>query len=370
MTLRVGINAVHAKTGGGLSYLRNMLPLIATAPDISVRLFAADDTVAALAPIDARIELRRVRPWRGWAGLLAWEQIVLPRLLRRDRIDVTFSPANFTPLLAPAPVVLLGTATGMIARERRLHMRVYWAVLTAMTWLSLLVCRRAAAVSTFVRDNLTPGPMRFLRGRVTVVHHGVAAEFQADGGPREQFLLVVADLYPQKNLHTLIDAFAAVATERPALALRIAGRPIDESYAAELTARVARLGLAARVAFLGGVSQDALAELYRRCAVFVFPSTVESFGMPLLEAMASAAPIACARAAAMPEVLGDAGLYFDPDDAAAMARAIATLLDDDSRRRDLAARGLARAAQFTWAAAAAATVNVLRAACARADHAA
>jgi glycosyltransferase involved in cell wall biosynthesis len=370
LPLRVGINAVHAKTGGGISYLRNMLPLIAAEPDIAGLLFAADDTVAALAPVDARIELRRVRPWRGWAGLLAWEQIVLPRLLRRDRIDVTFSPANFTPLLAPAPVVLLGTATGMIARERRLHMRVYWAVLTAMTWLSLLVCRRAAAVSAFVRDNLTPGPMKFLRRRVTVVHHGVSAEFRADNEPREPFLLAVADLYPQKNLHTLIDAFAELAATRPALALRIAGRPIDEGYAAALTAQVARLGLAARVAFLGGVSQDALAELYRRCAVFVFPSTVESFGMPLLEAMASAAPIACARAAAMPEVLGDAGLYFDPDDAAEMARTIATLIDDETRRRALAERGLERAAQFTWTTAAAATVAVLRAGREQRRHAA
>jgi glycosyltransferase involved in cell wall biosynthesis len=368
LALRVGINAVHAKTGGGLSYLRSMLPLIAAAPDVAARLFAADDTVAALAPIDARIELCRVRPWRGWAGLLAWEQIVLPRLLRRDRIDVTFSPANFTPLLAPSPVVLLGTATGMIVRERRLHMRVYWAVLTAMTWLSLLVCRRAAAVSAFVRDNLTPGPMRALRSRVTVVHHGVGAEFRADNGPREAFLLAVADLYPQKNLHRLIEAFAALATARPDLTLRIAGRPIDESYAAELAAQVARLGLAGRIAFLGGVPREELAALYRRCAVFVFPSTVESFGMPLLEAMASAAPIACARAAAMPEVLGEAGLYFDPDDAAGMARAIAILLDDESRRRDLAAQGLARAALFSWDAAAASTLTVLRAAAGKDSH--
>jgi glycosyltransferase involved in cell wall biosynthesis len=370
LPLRVGINAVHAKAGGGLSYLRNMLPLLAAAPDVAAWLFAADDTLAALAPLDPRIELRRVRPWRGWAGLLAWEQIVLPRLLRRDRIDVTFSPANFTPLLAPSPVVLLGTATGMIARERRLHMRAYWAALTAMTWLSLLVCRRAAAVSVFVRDSLTPGPMKFLRRRVTVVHHGVAAEFHADHGPREAFLLAVADLYPQKNLHTLIDAFAALAAPRLDLSLRIAGRPIDEGYAAEIEAQVARRGLGRRVALLGGVPQEELAVLYRRCAIFVFPSTVESFGMPLLEAMASGAPVACARAAAMPEVLADAGLYFDPDDPADMARAIATLLDDETRRRDLAARGLKRAAQFSWDAAAAATLGVLRAAPERSGHAA
>jgi glycosyltransferase involved in cell wall biosynthesis len=362
LALRVAINAVHAKTGGGLSYLSNMLPLIAADPDVAVHLFAADDTVAALAPLDGRIALRRVRPWRGWAGLLAWEQIVLPRLLRRDRIDVTFSPANFTPLLAPSPVVLLGTATGMIARERRLHMRVYWAVLTAMTWLSLLVCRRAAAVSAFVRDALTPGPLHILRRRVTVVHHGVAAAFHADDAPREAFLLAVADLYPQKNLHTLIDAFAALAADRPALTLRIAGRPIDESYAEALTVQVARLGLARRVAFLGGVPQAALAELYRRCAVFIFPSTVESFGMPLVEAMASGAPIACAHAAAMPEVLGEAGVYFDPDDATDMAQAIGGLLDDAPLRRDLAARGLARAAQFSWEAAGASTLAVLHAA--------
>jgi glycosyltransferase involved in cell wall biosynthesis len=338
------------------------LPLIAAARGLAVQLFAAEDTVEALAPLDGRIEVHRVRPWRGWAGLLAWEQVVLPRLLRRAGVEVTFSPANYTPLLAPHPVVLLGTATGMIARERRFAMRIYWAVLTVMTWLSLLACRRAVAVSDFVRRDLTPGPMRFLRARVAVVPHGVAREFHDDGGMRENFLLAVADLYPQKNLHTLIEAFARLAAVRPELTLRIAGRRIDEPYSSSLEVLTAQQGLAGRVWFLGGISPQSLVELYRRCAVFVFPSTVESFGMPLLEAMASGAPIACSRSAAMPEVLGEAGMYFDPDDAADMARAISMLLDDATLRRDLARRGLARAAGFSWDAAAAETVAVLRAA--------
>jgi len=355
--LRVAVDAVHSKTGGGLTYLRNVLPLLAAEPDLELHLFAPADIAELLAPLDPRIQRHLVAPWRGRLPEALWEQLCLPPLLRAARIDVTFAPANFAPIAAPRPVVLLRNALGVIGRERRPTLMAYWAVLAVATWASLLRCRRAIAVSDYARRTIA-GP---LRGRVTVVPHGVSGVFGPGAEAREPFLLAVADLYTQKNLHTLIDAFAALRAARPGLELRIAGRRVDEDYARSLERQVERLGLTESVRFIGVVAPEALAALYRRCAVFVFPSTVETFGNPLVEAMACGAAVACAHAAAMPEVLDDAGVYFDPDDASDMARAIAELMDDEDLRRRCAERGVARAKTFSWAAAARSTAQVLRA---------
>jgi glycosyltransferase involved in cell wall biosynthesis len=354
--LRVAINAVHSKTGGGLTYLRNVVPLLALEPGLELHLYAAADTLALLAPIEVRVRVHEIAPWRGRVAEALWEQIRLPALLREQRIDVTFSPANFAPIAAPRPVVLLRNALSVIGRERRPSMMLYWALLALATWVSLLRCRRAIAVSDYARRTIA-GPWR---NRVSVVPHGVALAFRPGNEPREDFILAVADLYTQKNLHRLIEAFARIKVTRPKLELHIAGRRVDESYARTLETAVARLGLDRSVRFLGVVAPDALVALYRRCAVFVFPSTVETFGNPLVEAMASGAPIACARAAAMPEILGDAGVYFNPDDTEDMERTIEALLKDEGARQRIAVRGLERARRFSWATTAHATAQTIR----------
>lgn len=173
-------------------------------------------------------------------------------------------------------------------------------------------------------------------------------------------MLAVSDIYVQKNLTTLVGAIASLAGTRPELSLRIAGRPVDEDYFASLRRTVSDLNLDDRVVFLGHVETEDLAKLYRRCTVFVFPSTVETFGNPLLEAMASGAAIACSNAAAMPEVAGDAAVMFDLSNPDAMASAIARLLDDPDLARDLRQRAAERARAFTWSNTAARTVDVLR----------
>ncbi len=100
-----------------------------------------------------------------------------------------------------------------------------------------------------------------------------------------------------------------------------------------------------------------LVGLYRRAAALVFPSLYEGFGQPPLEAMACGCPVACSNAASLPEVCGDAARLFDPNDPAAIAAAVGELLDDPA---PFSARGLARAAAFTWQAAAAAYESAYR----------
>ena len=136
---------------------------------------------------------------------------------------------------------------------------------------------------------------------------------------------------------------ARLKPDHPGLTLKIAGRPIDDDYFQELKLKVAEEKLDGEIEFLGGVPSQDLVGLYRRCGVFVFPSTVETFGNPLVEAMACGAPIACSNTAAMPEAVGDAAEFFDPGNVENMAVVISRLLEDEDLRQDLSQKALKRA---------------------------
>ncbi len=171
--------------------------------------------------------------------------------------------------------------------------------------------------------------------RVRAVHLAVDPErFSVDTGiEREQFLLYPARPWPHKNHVRLFEAFALVREARPELRLVLTGVGHDE----------ARLPVA--VDALGGVSASDLVSLYRRAAALVFPSLYEGFGLPPLEAMACGCPVASSNAGALPEVLGDAAVLFDPLDPAAIAAGVLEALD---RGDELGRLGPKRAASFTW----------------------
>ena len=356
--LRLLVNGLHAKTGGGLTYLRNMLPLLAAADGVELHLCLHDGQVGLSEDAMDGVTVHRLSFKSGFWRLPIAEQVHVPRLARRIGADVTFSPANYGPILAPGSVILLRNALGVAFVEKRPLKMAYWALVTIGTALSLLACRRAIAVSEFARRSA--GVIPWSRDRIAVIHHGVSATFSPGPGERDGFLLAVSDLYVQKNIDNLILALARLRDARPDIMLKIAGRPVDRDYEDSLRRLVRHLGLEGHVRFLGSVSEGELLELYRRCAVFVFPSTVETFGNPLLEAMACGAPIASSNAAAMPEVLGEAALFFDPASIDDMAAALARLLDDAELCRELGCKAAVRARQFSWQRTAEATLSVIR----------
>ena len=361
MPVRVLINALHARSGGGVTYLRNVLPRLGADPGLEVHLCLHESQLDTFGEPMGGVRPHVARFRDGFIRRLVWEQTALPRLALRLAAEVTFSPANFGPLWAPAPVVLLRNAVAVGESETRLSKRLYWKTLGAMTWVSLLRCRRAIAVSAYARDALTRRLPPSVARRVEVIHHGVDPNFSPppSGAAREDFLLAVSDLYFQKNLHRLLDALVIARQEFPRISLWIAGGAPDADYAKTLRRTVAERDLGGHVRFLGHVPPRDLVDLYRRCALFVFPSLVETFGNPLVEAMASGAPIVSSDAAAMPEVLGDAALFFDPRDAPAMAERIAAALRDPDVRRRLGESALVRARHFSWDETARRTVQVL-----------
>jgi glycosyltransferase involved in cell wall biosynthesis len=194
-----------------------------------------------------------------------------------------------------------------------------------------------------------------------VVHNGVDQEwFNLAPSPRphpKPYLLYVGNVKPHKNLGRLLEAFGQLASQTPCDLLLIGKN--EGFLTGDSTVQAAADRLAPRVQLLGAVSQELLKRYVAHAEALVLPSLYEGFGLPPLEAMACGRPTIVSRAASLPEVCGDAAMYFDPLDPASIAEAILRVLNEPELRETLRSRGLERARRFTWERSGRATLAVL-----------
>lgn len=177
-------------------------------------------------------------------------------------------------------------------------------------------------------------------------------------GVRKQFVLFVSSLWPYKNCEGLIRAFAAAKADLGDKQLVVVGPGRDVEYVGQLKALAGQLGVAGDIVWVGGVPLEETVHFYRAADVFVYPSHNETFGLPILEAMASACPVVTSNVTAMPETAGGAALLADPTDTDSIADAIVKACGPEGER--LRTRGPERAGEFTWAATAERTLEVYR----------
>lgn len=185
--------------------------------------------------------------------------------------------------------------------------------------------------------------------RITVVHLSympLGASAEALAVP-EIFFLFAGVLKERKNVAGVIRAFAEFAQSNATHELLIAGRQ-SGAYAESLVALARELGVDKRVRFLGYITDAQLAYLYGKAQALVFPSFIEGFGMPVLEAMHAGLPVITSDRGALREVAGDAALLVDPKQPSAIASAMRRISADPSLREALKAKGRQRAAQFSW----------------------
>ena len=360
--LCVVINGIHAKSGGGVTYLRKILPELAKQQNMSVHLLLHEDQFNLFYPINDNIKVTLFTFRSAFFPTFVWEQFSLPLIARAMGADVVFSPANYGPIMAQNHVILLRNAVSVIRHIDRLKPALYWTMLSVATLVSFITAKRAIAVSNYAARILSFSMPSILKRRLSVVYHG-ATPVAPSPAPKESSstdLLAVSDIYIQKNYHTLIEAFAETVKRHPHLILNIVGREIDIHYGERVRTLVNKLGLAESVRFHGHLEMAEIVDMYRKCLIFVFPSVVETFGNPLLEAMSAGAPIACSKTAAMPEVIDDAGLLFDPYSAFDISEKIEMLLNDAELRKSLGQKALERSRHFTWERTANETAKVLR----------
>ena len=166
--------------------------------------------------------------------------------------------------------------------------------------------------------------------------------------PTARYLLYVGGLSPHKNLLRLVEAFAQGAPDDVFLVLTGDVHDVFHTHVPQIRAVVERHHLDDRVIMTGFVNDDDLVFLYSRAHALILPSLMEGFGLPAVEAMACGTPVISSHAGSLPEVVGDAGVYFDPTDVGSMAGAIRSFLSDADRRAAMARRARERAGLFTW----------------------
>jgi len=290
--------------------------------------------------------------------------VVEPLLLFLDGNDVFFAPNFFVPRRHLAAVrALVATVHDLaflrypetVQRETLDNLaRHLPRALFAADALIAVSAATAADVSALLRVN---------DRRVHVIHEGVDPVFAAAATPTpaglpERFVLFVSTLEPRKNVLGLLAGFAAAAAAGYPGHLVLVGRWgwRTETAQAALATSPAR----DRIVHLDYLERSGLAAVMRRAEALVFPSWLEGFGLPLVEAMVCGVPVIASDCSSLPEVAGDAAIYVDPADSAALGRAILALTADPALKRRLGESGRARAARFRWEEAARATAGVLR----------
>lgn len=212
--------------------------------------------------------------------------------------------------------------------------------------------------------------------KVTVVHHGVAPAWHSenaepalfgsadaapldrlDGLVKRPFAFGLGNSLPYKNLPRLVRAFAEIAPAHPELSLVLAGRGEGNPALVRLAQQ---LGLSERVRLVGQLSDEQIRACFARARFFAFPSLIEGFGLPVLEAMASGCPVLTSNCSSLAEVAGDSAVLVDPLDTASIAAGMQHLLTDAALRQQLAHQGRQRAAAFTWEDAARRTIQLYK----------
>lgn len=311
--------------------------------------------------------------WTRWGPFSPMSQVAMVGWLADRRADVFHSTNFMIPFAAvarrghrPRAVVTIHDLIPLLfphytPRARKTQW--LWLLRRLMRWSTA----RASAVIVPSRSTADDVRRVLLRAgadasRVVVVPEAADPSFAAaPPGPHKPVVLFVGRRDPYKNLPLLVRAIARVRGRVPDVRLRVIGPPDARYPEPERAAREA--GVEECVEWAGYVDGEGLAAAYRDAAVLALPSRYEGFGLPVLEAMASGLPVVCGNASSLPEVAGDAAVLVAPDDEAALADALVSVLTDPALAARLRERGWRRAAEFSWDLTARRTVEVYRAVC-------
>jgi glycosyltransferase involved in cell wall biosynthesis len=296
-------------------------------------------------PAQANFQLVNGAGQTGWKKV-PWEQLQLPFLARKYRIDVLHCPDYSRPVYCPVPIVNTIHDLSFFCPERYspYARRTYKGSLARI---SILNSRRLIAVSEFTKREVVKR-FQIPEERITAIHLGVdPSAVPPPSTPDVPFILYVGTLEERKNISTLVRAFGLLkSSESVPHRLVLVGQ---QGWGwPKIRQSIENCPANSHIDLPGYVSREELMKLYSQASLFVYPSHYEGFGLPLLEAMAAELPVACSRQPALEETAGDAAEYFDPQSADDMARVIRSVIGSETLREDLRARGRRRAAQFTW----------------------
>lgn len=303
----------------------------------------------------------------------AWMQLGLPNALRRVGCDVLLGPEYEVPLRTPCPRVPVFHDAAFWANPEQYN-PIWRAIINRTAVPAARASQRIITDSQHAKVSLIEH-LGFPEDRVKVIPIAakrlplpspvlVQATLARFGVQQRQFYLHVGVLEHRKNLVRLVHAFARDAHSHD-LHLVLAGQSAPKvamDATAAIRSAISHHGLESRVRLTGFLESAEVAALYCSALAFVFPSQMEGFGIPILEAFEHHLPVICADATSLPEVAGDAALYFSPTDCDGMADAMIRISRNKSLRAELVSRGRSQSHNFSWSRTARETVRVLEAA--------
>lgn len=305
-------------------------------------------------------------------GPVAWSQVFFPLYLSVTRnCDVLFAPAHYAPRFCPMPaVVTIHDLSYFYYPDEFLKKDLY--KLKNWTQYSLEKAKKIICVSKTTRKDVVhwynPPEHKletiyngYEKTKTKKYPQSVANStdlFQKHRIKKKNYILYVGTLQPRKNVSTLIEAFRIIQNKHPTVTLVLAGKKgwlYDTIFS-----DVRRHGLTESVIFPGYVSDNDLIQLYRHALCYVLPSLYEGFGIPVLEAMAYGCPVIASQRSSLPEVGGNASLYFDPESPQELAEKISLFINDPGLRKEYQKKGKTHVTRFSWDTCAKQTLEVLR----------
>lgn len=301
--------------------------------------------------------------WYTWR-----EQIFLPFLIWREKIDLMHWPHFNVPIFCPTDFII--TIHDLILtkfptqRASTLNPILYWFKNLAYNLVIRVALKRAKniiAVSEFTKQDIVN---KFTiaaekeKNKIKVIYEGVADTLFSSNSNNDKnvifsynisspYLLYVGNAYPHKNLEKLIEIFSKIREEKLNLQLILVGKEDYFYKSVKLFAK--KFDPDGKfIIFPGFVSDRELAVLYRQALAYVFPSQYEGFGLPPLEAMANGCPVVASNKSSLPEILGPAALYFNPEDDYEMKKQIDKIIDDNDWRQNLINLGYQQVKKYSW----------------------
>jgi glycosyltransferase involved in cell wall biosynthesis len=302
------------------------------------------------------------------------DQITFTRQLNQLQADIVHFPMNQQPIFYGKPVVTTTMDLTMLrfTRPGKTPLPLFWLKMIGyrfLFWQSNKKSKAVITISNFVREDLAK-KYPFTASKTVTTHcasepplliPAKKPEFVSDFGlriPDFRFLLYVGTAFPHKNLEALVKAFEIANASQPELNLVLVGK--REQYYERLEQAVANSPARKHIVFTGFIPDEELKWLYENAAAYAFPSLSEGFGLPGLEAMVHGCPVISSNATCLPEVYGEAALYFDPYSPEDIAQKIQTVLSDNALRQHLIKAGQTQAAKYSWQHMAKQTLEVYR----------
>ena len=384
--MKIGINALSitpTSTGGGTTYIIELLNHLSQIDRTNKYiLFVRSDSKHHFKGYGDNFRLFSIfmPPAFSVAFRIMFEQFIMPLIVWLLRLDILFCPGDSIPFHCPCLSVMViqnllyfhfqETSTLLHRKKRRFHIRV-------QIWYYNYITRRSAIKADkiiTVSENAKKEIVEYFKvddSKISVVYHGLGSQFKdyiedreltqkavQSYGLKSDYLLYVGSVVPHKNVDVLVSTIL-ILKERYGMKCQLVIAGSDHAgYSTRLKSIASNLGVLDQITFLGHIPYKELPLLYNGASIFIMPSLCESFGLPILEAMACGCPVVCSNASSLPEIAGDSTLLVDPKNPVEIANAIKSLFEDDKLRLRMINLGKNRSNEFSWDNAAVKTLSV------------